>query len=174
MNKARFKLRRRRNDPSHGLGFTLVELIIVIVILGIVASIGSTLLYNSLVAAVNDQNIIEATWQGRMALQRLSAELKGAQMLSADTSSTRLSFVNSRGLQVIYSLSGTYLQRSGSAASPPNPIASGVSNLNFYYLDSNVQPAANLSQARCVRVTVTISKYHTVLPLDTIACMRNL
>src|SRR5512140_4023468 len=58
------------------LGFSLVELIVVIVVLGIVASMGAVVVRDGMFGYLRGREITSADWQGRLALERIARELR--------------------------------------------------------------------------------------------------
>ncbi len=50
------------------LGFSLVELIVVVVVLGIVASMGAVVVRDGMLGYLRGREITSADWQGRLAL----------------------------------------------------------------------------------------------------------
>src|SRR5512140_999667 len=58
------------------LGFSLVELIVVIVVLGIVASMGAVVVRDGMLGYLRGSEMTSADWQGRLALERIARELR--------------------------------------------------------------------------------------------------
>ena len=71
MNRARKRLSILRQ-----LGFSLIELIVVIVVLGIVASMGAIVVRDGMLGYLRGREITSADWQGRLALERITRELR--------------------------------------------------------------------------------------------------
>jgi prepilin-type N-terminal cleavage/methylation domain-containing protein len=92
-------------------GFSLVELIVVIVVLGIVAGMGAIVVRDGMLGYLRGREITSADWQGRLAFERITRELRDvaapnysniavtscgtATFTFSDTSSTLISYSQS-------------------------------------------------------------------------------
>ena len=56
-------------------GFTLIELVVVIIIFGIIAAMGGVMLRQGFVQWQKKEATLEADWQGMVAIQRMVREL---------------------------------------------------------------------------------------------------
>jgi prepilin-type N-terminal cleavage/methylation domain-containing protein len=123
-------------------GFTLVEAVIAIVLAAIVMVGAARLLYLGFKAYNLGQNVVDYDWQARIALERMTRDIRAIASSTGLTSaqSNSITFTDTSGYTITYSLSGNQLQR---AATPPggsqttNYLADGISSLNFYYYNSN-------------------------------------
>jgi type II secretory pathway pseudopilin PulG len=152
-------------------GATLVELVIVIVIVGIIFAIGSTLMRKSFDAFFTNQNLNIANWQGRLAFQRMVQEIreaKGANATDLNISSfSQITFNDLYGQTITYSMSGSNLQRNG------KNVATGISALVFSYLDQNYLPTGTVTNVRCIAISATVTYSPVIFPLETTVCPRN-
>lgn len=132
-------------------GFTLLEIILVIVITGIIFSIGSLMLNNLSKAYFTGTELNEIDWQGRIALNRLRRELRNVRSATATDltllPASEITFTTTTPETITYSLSGSTLMRNAQV------LADGISNLNFTYAQNN---------ARSVAATATETYYITV------------
>lgn len=117
-------------------GFSLVELIVVIVVLGIVASMGAIVVRDGMLGYLRGREITSADWQGRLALERITRELRDAAAIAAgscDNSTSPFTFAYSdiNAVPISYSQSTATLWRNG------QPLADNVTGLHFYCLQSD-------------------------------------
>ena len=129
MNRARTRLSILRQ-----FGFSLVELIVVVVVLGIVASMGAIVIRDGMLGYLRGREITSADSQGRLALERITRELRDAAAIAAgscDTSAFAYSDIDATPIS--YTQSITTLLRNG------QPLADNVTGLRFYCLQSDGQ-----------------------------------
>lgn len=158
-------------NKSTQSGFTLIELILSMVLLGIVAVTAGMLIYQAARSfeALSDQK--EVTQQSTLALERVSRELRPMKCTASGNScnasasdvpvmtASELRFLNSsyegRGLR----LSGsTLLLRDGTGDSDPEyALATGVSSLTFEYLKSDGTAAASAAELWTVSMNMAIA-----------------
>lgn len=154
-------------------GFTLIELTIVMVIIGIVAVIGGVILIQAFEAGNASRNLIDATWQSRLALQRMTDEIREAHNIISTTDNQHiLSFTSINGTTITYNLSGNHLVRNNTT------LADSVTALTFTYLNTNNQTLTysplDIDTVRCINISTTISKNHVTTSFQTLACPRNM
>jgi prepilin-type N-terminal cleavage/methylation domain-containing protein len=156
-------------------GFTLVEIVVVIFILSIVAMIGGLVLLKGFETGYASRDLIDATWQSRLALQRMANEIREIHSPSAAdldiSSNNQITFTDMNGENITYSRSGNYLTRNGIS------LADGVSALTFTYFDANNKEVTNsldVVGVCCVHIVTAISKRNVTTDLQTVACLRNL
>lgn len=133
-----------------GAGFSLVEMIVVIVLLGILAALGSQMLGKTVESFAFSRDVTRGDWQARVALERLTRDLR---MVRAPANltivpATAITFSDTDGNNVIYSLSGSSLMRN------TQPLADGIGNLAFTYLRSDGNTAA-VGAAEVYYITVS-------------------
>lgn len=156
-------------------GFTLVELVVVIFVLSIVATIGGLVLHKGFEAGYVSRDLIDATWQNRLALQRMANEIREIHSPNAVdldiSSNNQIAFTDMNDENVIYLLSGNYLTRNGIS------LADGVNALIFTYFDAGNKEVTNpldVADVRCIRIVAAVSKRNVTTNLQTVACLRNL
>lgn len=148
----------RTPDSRRGAGgFTLVEMVMVIVITGLVASLGGLLLHHGVRAYFLSREQAEIDWQGRLALERMLRDLRRLRSTTpADlvmNPSNRVTFVDVDNQTISYVLSGGTLLRNG------KPLADGVSALDFLYLKSDGRSVAgNASQVFYISASFTLTQ----------------
>lgn len=94
-------------------GFTLVELILAIVIVGIIAIAITAAFVPTMKVSVTVDTRKEALQGGRIAMERMLREIREARAISAGFTATSLTFTNAAGSTISYVVSGTSLQRNG-------------------------------------------------------------
>lgn len=160
MKRARIRLTLLRQ-----LGFSLVELIVVIVVLGIVASMGAVVIRDGMLGYLRGREITSADWQGRLALERVARELRDASVIDPGAcDSTTFSYMDIYTTTISYTQSTSTLLRNG------QPLADNVSGLHFYCLQKDGQtytttPAAAyyVTVSMIVATTNTSATYRTTV-----------
>jgi len=145
-------------------GFTLVELVIAIIIIGITASTVGFMMLGVIKAWTFKFNRSDILWDGRLALGRMTREIREVRNTTSVTtaSSSQFRFFDTGGADITYSLSSTDLNRTENGI--PNLLAENVSNLAFTYynlsgtviLAPTVSPSA--TNIRRVRIDLTLTK----------------
>jgi len=137
-------------------GFTLIEMVMVIVLTGIIAALGSKMLVAGFTSYQTSRDLIQAQWQGTIALERLSRDLRTIRSATiADltlTPATQITFTDTNANVISYTLSGTTLMRNG------QPLADGITSLAFSYIASDGKTtAATAAQTHYVVVDIAVS-----------------
>jgi len=134
-------------------GFTLIELVLVILLISILAAVGSRMLAQGLNSFLNEQNVINAYWQGQLAIERMAREIRyvrSAVDILTNTS-TEFQFVDIYGNTIDYKKSGTNLVRNTEV------LASGVNTLTFSYQDKNGNTVAGTTNVHYVGITLNMT-----------------
>jgi prepilin-type N-terminal cleavage/methylation domain-containing protein len=134
-------------------GFSLVELILVIIILSTIAAVGSQMLSSGFNAYFSGRDLIDAEWQGRYAMQRISRELRDVRSATSGDlvmSSSQITFTDNSANVITYALSGNTLTRN------TLPLADGVTSLSFYYIQADGSTTAT-SAADVMYISVDIA-----------------
>lgn len=157
---------RRRSQK----GFSLIELIITIVIMGIISVVVGKILLQGYKTFITSQNISDADWQGLMALESITNDIHNIRS-AADIitiSASTFSFVDMTGTTVTYTLSGSNLQRNSLT------VASGMSALTFSYLDKNGSVTASAAAVRYITISVTAVQNTMSLAFSTLVGTRGM
>lgn len=86
-----------RRAPAKSAGFTLIELIAAIVLLGVLAATAGVGLVQAVEAFVSARAMTELTQEAQMAVTRISLELKSLDdIVTGTTSGTQLTFTSTR------------------------------------------------------------------------------
>ncbi len=134
-------------------GFTLIEMIMVILLLGIIGAVTVKVLSQGLLAVQTEQLVNDAVWQGQIAIQRMVREISMARSpadistASADT----FAFTDINGNTITYARGKTTLTRNGIA------LADGISSLTFSYQDRNGNTTADATTIRYVTISINVT-----------------
>ncbi len=149
-------------------GFTLIEMVMVIIVLSVLTGLGANLLASGFRAYFMGQDLSEGNWHGRVAMERMTRELREARA-PADLTivpATEITFIRSDNVAVRYCLAGVGTCPAGPAntlmrISGPlqDPLADNISALDFTYLqgDGVNAPIAPPADVRYVTVAVTVT-----------------
>ncbi len=158
----------KKNNWQQLQGFTLIEMIIVIVILAIIFASGALLLRLGLTGGFSAQNNTANNANARAAFERMEDELKDARStgdLIPNTNS--ITFVKIDGTSVTYALSGGNLMRNSDI------LATNTASLAFTYLTATNTTTTIAAQVRCIVINATMTSNNVTLPLTTTVCPRN-
>jgi len=155
----------RSDRPPHGqAGFTLIELAITIVLVGIIAGTAGMLLIKGTQAYIDEDRRAAATSQGRLGLERMAREIRSIPQASAivgpiNNPSSSLSFSDLTGLSITYARNGATgtLDRTEGAGIPVI-LADGVTTIEFRHFDragALTMTPANVWQ---IRIDLTVTK----------------
>lgn len=153
-------------------GFTLIEMIMVITLLGIIAAIIAIPLYQGArgwFAATTREGI---TQSGRIGIERMEREMRN----TARTAANAPCISTAGGSQVVFSylggdlttcdsiefsLSGSIIQRItrvGGVVTETADLADNVSNLTFIYYDANNVSGASAANTRRISIEIESTK----------------
>jgi len=135
-------------------GFTLIEMVLVIILLGIIGAIASKITMQGLNGYLNSEYITNANWQGRIALARITRDLHSIRSSNDITTATssQLSFTTSSGTAITYQLTGSSLMRGSQI------MADGVQSLTFNYFNSTGTTTSTLSAIHYIQINLNITQ----------------
>jgi prepilin-type N-terminal cleavage/methylation domain-containing protein len=149
-----------RNHPPQA-GFTFIELVIVMVLLGILAATGSTMIADAMTAARLSTLSDSSGSQARYAMERIARELREIEFGTlgyeiTTMSATALSFTKKDGTVVSITSSVPTLSMQY------NPGATGVltnqlSSIAFAYYDFDAIATTDKNDVRFIQVTLTVA-----------------
>ena len=132
-----------RRRPQHG--WTLVEVLTVIIILAVVTAIGARLMSSMFHSYFTARDITSSDAQARVAFERMTRELRQIRTATATdldmASAAQIRFIDTDGNGVCYyrDAATNRLMRSGDGpasacgTTSPQPLADFVSGLSFFY-----------------------------------------
>ncbi len=160
-------------------GFTLIELVIVISVVGIISVIIGSMLLGTIKAWTFKFNRNDILWDGRLAINRITREIRAVRDTASVTtaSAAQFRFIDTNNVDITYSLSSTNLNRTENGTA--NLLAGNVSSLAFTYYDANentiaipsVSPSA--TNIRRVRINLTLTKNGQNVYLQSDSVPRN-
>jgi prepilin-type N-terminal cleavage/methylation domain-containing protein len=151
-------------------GFTLIELIIVIVLLGIISVIATKMLAQGFNAYLTGKNILNADWQGRLAMERMVRDIRAIRSPTAGittATATQLAFTDTNGTDIVYQVSGSNLMRNSQV------LADGVQSITFSYFNQNGATTGVLSAIDYITIILNITQNNTTFSLTTSVNARN-
>ena len=149
----------------------------VMVILGIIAATGAQMMGNGFKAYFTGKNIAEMDGQARVALERMTRELRSVRAATDLTlvPGGEITFVDVDGNSIRYCM-GTVLGCPGIAGDlmrNSQPLASGISNLTFTYANSAVAATAVPSAVYYIGVSFTATQGTINKPYQATVSPRN-
>lgn len=148
-------------------GFTLIELVMVILLFSIISVVAATLIAQSFNGYLTSKNIVDANWQARLAFERMTLDVRQAQSIST-ASASQLTFTDTSNNTITYQLSGSNLTRNG------NILADGIQTLIFSYYASDGSTTSTPAAIRYIQYSLTITKNNTNYVATTAVNPRNL
>lgn len=158
-------IRRDPNDCSASLiarsetGFTLVELVLVILLLGIISAVAAIPIMEGARAYTSAEVRTDLTSQGRLAIERMAREVRTIRSRTAVDlpgccSGTTLSFIDMAGNTITYSSDGVNILRNGF------PLASAAAvSLNFlYYQQDGATPATLATEVWAIQIDMAATR----------------
>jgi prepilin-type N-terminal cleavage/methylation domain-containing protein len=167
---------------SNARGWTLIELIMVMVIIGILAAFVGPVLLNAIKAYDRMQVTVNTYGKMRYAMERMAREIAAIRRRAADTTAFDVTtmtagtfaFFKEDGTQVTLTAAGTDLNLIY-AATGTGLLADRVGALAFaYYGSDGATVAADATELAFVQVSMTITDGTTNYPNRVRVALRNL
>lgn len=151
--------------PQRGeAGFTLIELVITIVLVGIIAGTAGMLLIKGTQAYIDEDRRSAATSQARLGLERMAREIRSIPQANAiggpiANPSGSLAFSDMGGLAITYAYNGATSTLSRTeGAGPPMSLAEGVTTLEFRHYDKGGALTTTPANIWQVQIDLTVTK----------------
>lgn len=151
-------------------GFTLVELILVIVIMGVISVIVGKILFQSFKTFIASQNISDIAWQSFLPMQDIANDVHSIRSANdiITISATNFSFVNMAGTTITYQLTGSVLTRNSQT------LANGVQSLTFGYRNENYAVTTVPANVRYITISASFNQGNLTLPFTTMIGTRGM
>ncbi len=158
-------------------GFSLLEMVMVIVVLGIVAAVAAPFMSAGFNAYFTGKDISETDWQARVALERMSRELRSVRA-PADliiTSASDITFTDVDGNSTRYCMGGVggCPGAVGELTRNTQPLATGISALTFSFLTKTGATTAVAASVFYISVAFTATQGTIVKSFQTTVSPRN-
>ncbi len=155
---------------KHHRGMTLIELIVVLTILAVMAAIALPMIHAGFNSYITQRNLVDANWQGRLALARMTRDIRNIPSANATTlvttTSTDFKFTDNTNTSVEYTLSGTNLQRNAIT------LANGIGSVTFGYYDKTGAVTATPANMRYVSIALNITENNVNITVWTVVNLR--
>lgn len=151
-------------------GFTLIEMSLALVIMGIIGVVIGRVMLQSYQMFTTMQNITEADNQAFLALERIVNDIHTMRSPVDITTmaASQLSFVDQSGVSIQFQLSGTTLSRNSQT------LATGVQSLVFTYKNNTGATTATASQVRYIAIDLTTVHGTMTAAFSTQAAIRGI
>ncbi|WP_454782894.1 PulJ/GspJ family protein [Legionella sp. WA2022007384] len=151
-------------------GFTLIEMLIVMIITGVVLSAVSLMLSAGFTNYFTGVKVTALTNQATMAMARMTKELQQANRFST-INPTNMTFTTTDGSTISYSWSSPILLRTGASAQTLN---NQVTRFSLTYYQSNFTLTTTLTAVRAVTIDMTLSNGNESVPMINTVYLSNM
>ena len=170
-------MQAKRHHYRFAVGFSLLELIMVMVVLGIVAAVAAPFLSASFQSYFTGKDISETDWQARVALERMSRELRSVRA-PADliiTSANDITFTDVDGNSTRYCRGtvGGCPGAAGELTRNNQPLATGISALTFSFLTRTGAVTAVAANVFYITVAFTATQNTIIKSFQATVSPRN-
>ena len=152
----------RRSTAFRFAGFTLIEVVITLIVLGVLATIGATVMSRGFLSYFVGREIARDDAQGRLAFERMARELRTVRS-TADLNigvANQITITDFDQNVIVYRRNAgtSQLERSQDNGATFQPLADNVSTLTISYLrnDGTTPEAATAANVYYITVLLTI------------------
>jgi prepilin-type N-terminal cleavage/methylation domain-containing protein len=150
-------------------GFTLIELVLVIVLMGVIVSASMKPLMQGLDTLVKSKDLNLIDWQGNNALEEIARNVRTIMKSGNITTATatQFTFIDNSNATVSYTLSGNDILENSSV------LVSNATALAFVYYTRAGATTTTLSAIRFVKVTITLALSGNTYSYSTTVNLQN-
>lgn len=137
-------------------GFTLIEMVITLILVGIIAAITGIMMQQGVMAYLAQTNEANVANQGRLGIERMAREIRtirsrtGADVPAMNPGN--LSFIDMGGNAIAYASGGGNITRNGTVLATAT-----TATLGFLYFQQNGAGAASAAQLWVIQVDLTLT-----------------
>jgi prepilin-type N-terminal cleavage/methylation domain-containing protein len=164
----------------HARGFTLIEIIVVIVLVGILATIAATIIMQGISAYSGGESRSNAHYQARFAMERMAREIRLMRSSTAadipTMTGTTLRYNDINGLQMGFRLNGGNIERTEDNAVSWQTLATNITGPGgniFTYLDKGGAATAAPASLWLVQIQFTATQNAESIYMQTTVHPRN-
>jgi prepilin-type N-terminal cleavage/methylation domain-containing protein len=153
------------------MGFSLIEIVMVVVVLSIVGLVGSNILFQGAESHFRSRDYREAVQEVRYAVERMTREIReDIDTPSSDITTmtaTHFSYNDPNSTSIAFALNGTDLERNSVA------LARNVTSLAFTYLKVDNTTATTAANVWKIKIALTVTVGDLAVAIRTIVFPRN-
>ncbi len=163
-----------RDEPhTRQSGFSLIEMIMVIITVGIIAFAVAPIFTSGFQALFWSRDVTDTTAQAELAMERMTREIRGVDPANITTfTSSQLGFTLN-GIPIVYSRNSSQNTLLRTASGSADILASRVMSLAFSYLRKDGSAAAGASQIWSIRFTLQFPGGQTIENFRTTVFLRS-
>ena len=160
-------------------GFTLIELIMVILLMGLISVFIGRFLIQAYQTFLTSNDIAEVEWQGFTGLERFINDVHTLRSPNDITGITlgAITFIDKNGNTVTYTRTGgttNFLVRNSSLISGNILLASNIPSLSLSYLDQNGNFTSGTVLIRYIPITLTVVRGNISTTFSSMAAVRTM
>lgn len=151
-------------------GFTLLELVLVVTIMGVISVIVGKILASAYNTFYVTQNINDIDYNGLLAVETVTNDIHNIRSAGDITSitATNLSFIDTAGTTITYTTSGATFTRNSQT------LATGVNSIAFEYRDENYSVTATPANVRYITFSISLTQRNLSLSYSTMVGTRGM
>ena len=164
----------------HAKGFTLIEMVIVIVLVGILATIAATIIMQGIRAYSDEQYRSDAHYQARFAMERMAREIRESRSNTAADipamTGTTLRYNDINGVQMGFRLNAGNIERTEDNGATWQTLAVNITGPGgniFTYLDKTGAVTAAAASLWLVQIQFTATQGTESIDMQTTVHPRN-